>query len=228
MAESTGFITNISPYSNRDLSTIFAPINNIDYGTFTASETTPTPIGEGWSTFYGIFTDSTVQAQNVTLNINNTGFIINKPGIYRLKISLRFGGPSIREDYQPMVFILNSVSTIPVSNGYTFTPCPSLDNIYSFGGLSVAGSPNILNPNGTVTNRNNDISLENALQTNANGNEYMFAFELVSLNTNIATFEITFTATAGQFIYPQIRCRGGADPQTTLASGRWFFTKLSK
>lgn len=220
MANPTGFISSKSPYSNNDLNTIFAPISNVDYGTFILefnNPTNPTPIGESWATFATILYNT--GAGNISSGPN--GFRIDNPGIYKLQISLIFGAPET-ETFQPMVFILNSVSTIPVSNGYVFTPSPALEDIYSISGLSVAG-------NGDVTNYNNTEGIANQLQTNSSGNAYMFAFTLVGANTNIATFEITFNVVnANQYIYPQIRCRQqSANPTTTLTGGNWLFTKLN-
>ncbi len=220
MANPTGFISSKSPYSNNDLNTIFAPISNVDYGGFTFdldAPTSPSPIGETWATFRRI--QYFGGAGNVSTN--GTNFIITNEGIYKLQMSLIFGGDGAT--YQPMVFILNSVSSIPLSNGYDFLPRPALEDIYSISGLSVAG-------NGTVTNYNNTEGIANQLQTNTSGSNYMFAFTLVGLNTNIATFEITFNvSSANQYnIFPQIRCRQqSTDPTAALNSGNWLFTKLN-
>lgn len=232
MAEPTGLISNKSPYVNRDLNTIFAPIEQVDYGLFIYTNfigdpqpaTDPQPIGEGWCIFTGI--NSQGSSGNVSTEDFN-GFRIQNPGNYRLSMSLIFAGPGsvTRETFQPMVFILNSLKTPIQGDSYVFTPYPPLSNIFSISGLSVAGT-------GTVTNRNNEINGSNQLNTNTTGEPYFFSFELVNTNTNIATFEITFNVpevtSTGPTIFPQIRCRAGsANPQTTLTGGRWLFSKLN-
>jgi len=228
MTEPTGFISNKPPYVNRDLNTIFAPISQLDYGSFTLDLTDPTypdPIGEVWSKFTAINADPKSVGNVSILDFN--GFYIQNPGIYKLSMSLIFAGPGsvTQEDYQPMVFILNSINSLIVTDSYVFTPYPQLTDIFSISGLSVAG-------NGDVTNRNNQIYGSNQLTTNTTGVAYLFSFELVNTNTNIATFEITFNvpeaSTVLPTIYPQIRCRAGsANPQTTLTGGRWLFSKLN-
>lgn len=226
MTEPTGFISNKPPYVNRDLNTIFAPISQLDYGLFIYTNfigepqpaTDPQPIGEAWSKFTGINSNGGVG--NVS-TINFNGFRIQNPGIYKLSMSLIFGSP-LQETVQQMYIILNSVDTLNSGNSYVFTPCPSLTDIFSISGLSVAGT------NGIGENQNNDVNLANQLAANPSGPEYMFTFQLVGANTNIATIEITFSALENQTIYPQIRCKeSSASPFTTLKGGRWLFSKLN-
>lgn len=226
MTEPTGFISNKPPYVNRDLNTIFAPISQLDYGSFTLDliddPTDPNPIAEAWSRFNAINADPNSVGNVSILNFN--GFYIQNPGIYKLSMSLIFGLPET-ENVQQMYVILNSANDLIVGDSYDFTPYPQLTDIFSISGLSVAG-------NGTGTNQNNDVNVANQLAANSTGPAYMFTFQLVGANTNIATFEITFNvpgiSTVLPTIYPQIRCQqSSANPSTTLTGGRWLFSKLN-
>jgi hypothetical protein len=241
-ALATNYIVNNGNYSSADLNTIFSPISkgSIDYGSLDVSANY---IAETWCIFKtpGV----TASAGNITTiqasGTNGGGFNIVNAGFYRLNIALFFNGIYVQENIQKVLFILNSSPSAPISTTTTFTPSPSMNDIYimNCSGVASGNTTDVV-----LTNLNNErpidlnsTSLGNLLSTldvntDINTNPYYFSFFASSARSNIYTLDITFNAIAGQDIYPQIVCQGFGgtynNPANTLdgTNSKWAFFRL--
>ncbi len=222
----TNFITS----TGQDLNEIFAPIvvNQIDYGNLTITD----PIEEVWTKFDDI---TQIQIKNVEITPSGTkGFIINSNGLYKLNVTLNFG--DCKEETQNIVFILSSSSNRPDDDGYTFTPSPTMSNIYSIN-CSGGSAPidDSLGNNLNVRDIGNCFALIENGNTNINSAPYFYKFQTRKNNdgtsvtrTNFFTLDMTFVATEGQTIYPYIRCMSSSsNVNALLQRSKWMFTKIN-
>jgi hypothetical protein len=254
-ALATNYIVSNGNYINTDLNAIFAPISRgaVDYGTFDVSATylgtgvAQSYIGEAWCLFNTPVV--TASAGNITTipasGASGGGFTIVNSGFYRLYITLFFTGANVQETYQKFLFILNSSSLVPNNSNpanltVTFTPSPNMSQIYSIncsGGASTNNAAQIFNINNSDFGYSNTANNANLLSvttdtSSPSTNPYYFASFASSNRSNINTLDITFNATAGQDIYPQIVCQGFGtnydNPQNTLdgIGSKWTFFKL--
>jgi hypothetical protein len=252
-ASATNYIVSNGNYINTDLNAIFAPISRgtVDYGTFNSTPTylgngTPQSyIAESWCLFNTPIRNSS-SAGNITITdasgASGGGFNIVNAGNYKLSVTLFFNGNSASGSYQYVLFILNSTDTVPSTTTTTFTPAPNMGQIYS---INCSGGASIRPDDGDIENINNfnlttdpfstdttgNLLNVRSEATNINTNPYYFSFFASSARSNIYTLDITFNATAGQDIYPQIVCQEFgvyANPINTLngTASKWAFFKL--
>lgn len=249
MANPTGFITNKSPYVNNDLNTVFAPINNVDYGTLSITSTNPadpntyipgTTIGETWR---GMNVISSEVYHNVHIHNDISGeplFVVLAVGVYKLCITMSFLWGT--QTTHKMVFTLvdtglpNADNTLPGS----INPSPKITQIYSInvnGGQGVSGSSVDNNLNGAVSIGGPNLLSFGPDNTIAYEDQPYFVYFQIVQSTNSAdkafpnlyTIEITFRTTGVANIKPCIRCaqEAGNDPSIQLQYGKWMFMKIA-
>lgn len=246
MAAQTNFITPAG-----DLNTIFAPINQVDYGTLDVSNNSDI-IGENWVPVANMSSNSPIN--NIQIENDGQSFRVLRPGLYRLCINLNFGDAN--ESTQTVVFILNYEKYAPkdeaggnnIVSNYFFIPRPNLTEIYA---INCSGA-STNSASGYFKNSLNSDDIGNCFGLNYNyvqpnpdtlaTSPYFFTFstrkstsEENKLRSNFYTLDITFKTpddvSSTQYkIFPFIRCMrlDGSNPFVTLQNAKWLFTKLSE
>ena len=246
MAAQTNFITPAG-----DLNTIFAPINQVDYGTLAIDNNAT--VGEDWVSVSNMSSNSPFN--NIGIENDGKSFRVHRPGLYRLCINLNFG--DAEETVQTVVFVLNHDSNPPkdkdgandpVSN-YFFIPRPNLSEIYA---INCSGA-STRDTSGYFKNSLNNDNIGNCFGLNYDYEQpnpdtlatspYFFTFSTrksssgeTKLRSNFYTLDITFktpddVSSDNQYkIFPFIRCMrlDGSNPFVTLQNAKWLFTKLSE
>ena len=238
----TGFIVNKSPYTNNDLTDIFAPKNNFDYGTYQLYYT-GNFVPDGYKGFVKngeqAFTKTT--SNNIvtlgldTTNTNQSYLQFGSKGIYELKLSFK-----------------STVTPINITNGYSYTVnirlndstslpttyIPSNFNVDKF--INVSFNGNCSNDNGYQSQSDN-----NMIWTYRNSSQdgyLIFAPSIYSTSEgnayfNLYTLSIIFKLDTSDIseepfiIYPQITNLNFPyeqyfDEFFYQYSGNWMVTKL--
>lgn len=243
MAAPTNYIT-----SQGDLNTIFAPINQVDYGILSMDTQNVDPIiYENWKAIDNITQLSSFN--NIGIENDGRSFRVNRPGLYRLCINLNFG--EANEEGQTVVFILSTNSNAPtgdVKTNYTFTPRPNLSEIYAINCSGASTSSvsgyfkNSLNNNNIGNCFGLNYYYEQPEVTSLDTSPYFFTFltqkasnNVSNLRSNFYTLDVTFKTpedvkTNQYKIFPYIRCMqtDNTSPWVTLQNSKWLFTKLSE
>jgi hypothetical protein len=241
MAAPTNFIAPAG-----DLNTIFAPINQVDYGTLAIDNNAT--VGENWVSVSNM--SSVSPFNNIGIENDGRSFRVHRPGLYRLCINLNFGDAQDATK-QTVVFILSSLSSAPSGSdpktNYSFTPRPNLSEIYA---INCSGASSNID-SGYFQNSLNRPELLNgncfglnyySNNNNLNQRPYFFTFILQNdaaneiSASNFYTLDITFKtpdnlSSDNQYkIFPYIRCADDSDsnPFVTLQNAKWLFTKLSE
>ena len=246
----TGFIVNKSPYTNNDLTDIFAPKNNFDYGTYEIyynGTTTNNETGSGNfdPNYYNGFVNNGQQAFTKTTsnNIVTLGIVgasqsylqFESSGIYELKLSFK-----------------STLTPNHIDSGYEYTVKIRLNDSTSFAGayiprnfnvdkfINVSFNGNCSNDNGYQSQSNN-----NMIWTYRDSNEDGYLFFVPSIYStsecnayfNLYTLSIIFKLDTSDvsdtpfIIYPQITNLNFPDGKVFSDyfyqySGNWMVTKL--
>lgn len=248
MLPNTNYKTNVNEYSNRDLSTIFSPLNNMAYGYYGSSGAVF--VKEMWTGNYvePVVTkngDSTtplieIVNTNITLDPNYPsenqstvvyGFKILNPGIYRFTSSFIFSANS-NEDDQPMFIILarnsgpNSLADVLTgSDYYGFTPNPTLTKILSMNCSAMANEgtidgPTNNNTKNTLENRNVPYTI-NLTKEIVDGTQYFFRTSLRSDPLNPSIVYANYLSIDMTFIVEQ------SDIDTSDGLGMNFYPEMT-
>jgi hypothetical protein len=243
MTTLTNFITDKSPYLNRDLNSIFAPISTdtiqvyTNYGTLNFSSTylystfNYYPMANMKDGNINSFTVSNPSINIVTTGIEGGASFIKFPntGIYNLKMlySYKFGyDRSASSGYQ-----FNMYMRIMDSNNTNESTIPTYINFSNFLDVSINGNSSNEN-NITTLNPNNSLFMYNL---NSNNNQGYYVFQPLFYTdsnsgayTNIYSIDMTFIVLIPELkIYPQYYI----NYNTTASNywqwvGKWSVTKV--
>ena len=238
----TGFIVNKSPYTNNDLTDIFAPKNNFDYGTYQISYNSSGNFDPGG---YNGFVKNGEQAFTkttsnniVTLGIAGTSHSylqFESSGIYELKLSFK-----------------STVTPNHIESGYSYTVNIRLNDSTNYAGAYIPTNFNVdkfinVSFNGNCSNNNGyqSQSNNNMIWTYRASDEdgyLIFAPSIYSTSTgnayfNLYTLSIIFKLDTSDIsdtpfiIYPQITNLNFPNEQYFSDffyqySGNWMVTKL--
>jgi hypothetical protein len=251
MFVNTGYTVDNENYEDKDLSTIFQPINNYDYGTYKIYANNLTNLNT-YNGFYNedeygkagqsftIYTPRNVVSPEFNfVEPNECSFLrFSKNGIYRLDMTFNVESGYVTAGGLNVEYSLTNYIKIDVSNNFTPENVPTIDIInMSFSGN---GATNQNSDGFTSSNNNNNIYAYSSAPTgSANAEGYPVFYTLshfsrngiASSNTHSLslTFKISTIGTQSHYdIYPLLAGNAGSFVgEPWLIEGNWMVTKLS-